>query len=108
MLFSKKLAGAGLLALAAGLACHGAYAQDGQDEKGDPSPFPPGKNAMLVKKTCSQCHTPNVVMDQTFDEKTARKIYQKMLGESPDTERGKKIVEYLTTYMGDKPAGDQK
>jgi mono/diheme cytochrome c family protein len=85
---TKKLAGAGLFALAAGL--------------------PPGKNAMLVKQTCSQCHTPNVVMDHTFDEKTARKIYQKMLGESPDTERGKKIVEYLTTYMGDKSAGDQK
>jgi nitrate/TMAO reductase-like tetraheme cytochrome c subunit len=63
---------------------------------------------MLVKQTCSQCHTPNVVMSQTFNEKTARKIYQKMLGESADTERGKKIVEYLTTYMGDKSAGEQK
>jgi mono/diheme cytochrome c family protein len=96
---TKQLAGAGLLALAASLACHAANAQD---EQGDPSPFPPGKNAMLVKQTCSQCHTPNVVLSQTFDEKTARKIYQKMLGESPDTERGKKIVEYLVTYMGDK------
>jgi hypothetical protein len=35
---TKKLTGAGLFALAAGLACHGAYAQD--EEKGDPSPFP--------------------------------------------------------------------
>jgi mono/diheme cytochrome c family protein len=105
MLFSKKLAGAGVLALAAGLASHAAYAQD---EQGDPSPFPQGKNAMLVKQTCSQCHTPNVVMAQTFNEKTARKIYQKMLGESPDTERGKKIVEYLTTYMGEKAEGEQK
>jgi hypothetical protein len=47
-------------------------------------------------------------MAQTFNEKTARKIYQKMLGESPDTERGKKIVEYLSTYMGEKAEGEQK
>jgi mono/diheme cytochrome c family protein len=47
---------------------------------------------MLGKQTCSQCHTPNVVLDQTFDEKTAPKIYQKMLGESPDTERGKRSL----------------
>jgi hypothetical protein len=75
---TKKLTGAGLFALVAGLACHGAYAQD--DEKADPSPFPPGKNAMLVKQTCSQCHTPNVVLDQTFDEKTAGKIYRRCWG----------------------------
>ena len=68
----------------------------------DPSPFPPGPNAMLVKETCSKCHSPNVVVTQTFNEKTARKIYQKMLGESPDTERGKKIVEYLYTVLGEK------
>jgi mono/diheme cytochrome c family protein len=71
-------------------------------EDGDPSPFPPGPNAMLVKQTCSQCHTPNVIVTQTFSEKTARKIYQKMMGESPDTERGKKIVEYLSTVLGEK------
>ncbi|MGO4381669.1 hypothetical protein [Pseudoduganella sp. RAF53_2] len=71
-------------------------------ETGDPSPFPPGPNAMLVKETCSKCHSPNVVVTQTFNEKTARKIYQKMLGESPDTERGKKIVEYLYTVLGEK------
>lgn len=71
-------------------------------ESGDPSPFPPGPNAMLVKETCSKCHSPNVVVTQTFNEKTARKIYQKMLGESPDTERGKKIVEYLYTVLGEK------
>ena len=71
-------------------------------EAGDPSPFPPGPNVMLVKRTCSQCHAPNVIVTQTFDEESARKIYQKMLGESPDTERGKKIVEYLSTVLGDK------
>lgn len=72
------------------------------DESGDPSPFPPGPNAMLVKQTCSQCHTPNVIVTQTFDEKTARRLYQKMMGESPDTERGKKIVTYLSTVLGEK------
>jgi mono/diheme cytochrome c family protein len=71
-------------------------------ESGDPSPFPPGPNAMLVKQTCSACHTPNVVVTQTFSEKTARRVYQKMMGESPDTERGKKIVEYLSTVLGEK------
>jgi hypothetical protein len=71
-------------------------------DAGDPSPFPPGPNVMLVKRTCSQCHAPNVIVTQTFDEESARKIYQKMLGESPDTERGKKVVEYLSTVLGDK------
>jgi hypothetical protein len=43
-----------------------------------------------------------VVVTQTFSEKTARRVYQKMMGESPDTERGKKIVEYLSTVLGEK------
>lgn len=105
----KLTACAGVLALVAGFAAQAVHAEDPKpaaaakvDESGDPSPFPPGPNAMLVKQTCSQCHTPNVVLSQTFNEKTARKIYQKMLGESPDTERGKKIVEYLSTVMGEK------
>lgn len=107
----KLTACAGAIALVAGLAAQAGHAQDAKpaaaagqkvDESGDPSPFPPGPNAMLVKQTCSQCHTPNVVLSQTFNEKTARKIYQKMLGESPDTERGKKIVQYLSTVMGEK------
>jgi len=68
----------------------------------DPAPFPRGPNALLVKQTCSQCHSPNVVVTQTFNEESARKTYQKMLGESPDTERGKKIVEYLSTVLGKK------
>lgn len=104
-----------LLALAAGPASQAAFSAEpaGQAatpaaagaapaEAGDPTPFPPGPNAMLVKQTCSQCHTPNVIVTQTFDEKTARKIYQKMMGESPDTERGKKIVTYLSTVLGEK------
>lgn len=103
----KITACAGVLALVAGLAAQAVHAEDPKvdpkvDANNDPSPFPPGPNAMLVKQTCSQCHTPNVVLSQTFNEKTARKIYQKMLGESPDTERGKKIVTYLSTVMGEK------
>lgn len=99
----KITACAAMLALVAGLAAQAVHAEDPKvDPKDDPSPFPPGPNALLVKQTCSQCHTPNVVLNQTFNEKTARKIYQKMLGESPDTERGKKIVTYLYTVMGEK------
>jgi len=92
---------AGLLALGAAAAI-AADQTPAVDESGDPSPFPPGPNAVLVKQTCSKCHSPNVVITQTFTEKTARKLYQKMLGESPDTERGKKIVEYLSTVLGEK------
>jgi mono/diheme cytochrome c family protein len=117
---TRTWAVAGVALLATGLMMQTAFAeQDAQDPQkkaaaastiqaspsdelaGDPSPFPPGRNAMLVKQTCSQCHTPNVVVTQTFTEKTARKYYQKMLGESPDTERGKKIVEYLSTVLGE-------
>jgi len=94
-----KYAAVAVLALAAGPASQLAFSAEAAD---DPSPFPPGPNAMLVKQTCSQCHTPNVIVTQTFSEKTARKIYQKMMGESPDTERGKKIVEYLSTVLGEK------
>ncbi len=78
------------------------YGQAAPEPAGDPSPFPPGPNAMLVKQTCSQCHSPNVVVTRTFSRLSARKMYQKMMGESPDTERGQKIVEYLYTIMGEK------
>src|SRR5471032_413898 len=107
--FSSKLKTAAIVlaALAAVPASQAVFGADAPkpaavDESGDPSPFPPGPNAMLVKQTCSACHTPNVIVTQTFDEKTARKLYQKMMGESPDTERGKKIVTYLSTVLGEK------
>jgi hypothetical protein len=77
------------------------------EPEGDPAPFPAGPNAMLVKQTCSQCHSPNVVVTQTFSEETARKIYRKMMGESPDTERGKKIVEYLVNVLGENDDDDE-
>jgi hypothetical protein len=98
-MFKKTVvAAAALLALAAAAASQAFSAEP----EGDPSPLPPGSNAMLVKQTCSQCHALNVIVTQSFDEKSARKIYQKMMGESPDTERGKKIVEYLSTALGEK------
>ena len=96
---------AALLAMGAAQFSHTAFSAEqapAVDESGDPSPFPAGPNAVLVKQTCSKCHSPNVVVTQTFSEKTARKLYQKMMGESPDTERGKKIVEYLSTVLGEK------
>jgi hypothetical protein len=100
---SKFKCAAVLLAVALGPNSQGvASAEEAAAEAGDPSPFPPGPNVMLVKRTCSQCHAPNVIVTQTFDEDSARKIYKKMLGESPDTDRGKKIVEYLSTILGDK------
>jgi len=102
---SKFKCAAMLLAVALGPNSQGvASAEEGAApgaEATDPSPFPPGPNVILVKRTCSQCHAPNVIVTQTFNEDSARKIYQKMLGESPDTERGKKIVEYLSTVLGD-------
>jgi hypothetical protein len=94
-----------LAAILLGVACASTTLFIGQakaEENGDPSPFLPGPNAMLVKQTCSQCHSPNVVITRTFTKLSARKMYQKMMGESPDTERGQKIVEYLYTVMGDK------
>ena len=92
-----------LVALGLALAtCAWSQAAFSAEPEGDPSPFPRGPNALLVKQTCSQCHTPNVVVTQTFTEESARKIYRKMMGESPDTERGKKVVEYLSKVLGEK------
>jgi mono/diheme cytochrome c family protein len=77
----------------------GSVASLGQEAAEDYFPLKPGPNAVLVKQTCSQCHSPNYIISQTYDEESARKIYRKMMGESPDTERGKKVVEYLSTVM---------
>ncbi len=64
-------------------------------------PFPPGKNAKLAKQVCSPCHSPDVVIYKVYDEPMARKYYERMLFESPDTEQGKKVIEYLITVLGD-------
>ena len=92
--FAQLLSSIGIV-----VACHNVVAAEAKD---DIAPFPPGPNALLVKQTCSQCHSPNVVVTQTFSEESARKVYKKMMGESPDTERGKKVVEYLATVLGEK------
>lgn len=62
-------------------------------------PFPPGKNAKLVKQVCTACHSAEMVYLRTFDEKSARKYYDLMVGD-PDSEQGKKLIEYLTTVLG--------
>ena len=64
-------------------------------------PFPPGKNAKLVKKVCSSCHGADFAVSRVYNEKTARKDYELMLG-NPDTEQGKMIIEYLVTVLGEK------
>lgn len=65
----------------------------------DFSPFPPGENAALVKKTCTECHAANVVLSAQFDETLARKQYKLFVGD-PDSEEGQKVVKYLTTVLG--------
>lgn len=65
----------------------------------DASPFPPGKNAALVKKVCTECHAPGVVISTKFDEDLAKRQYKRFVGD-PDSEEGKKVIEYLTTVLG--------
>ena len=71
----------------------------GSDEIEEAYPFPPGKNAKLVKQVCTGCHAAEMVYMRTFDEQSARKYYEIMVGD-PDSEQGKKIIEYLTTVLG--------
>jgi hypothetical protein len=65
----------------------------------DFSPFPPGENAALVKKTCTECHAADVVLSTQFDEALARKQYKLFVGD-PDSEDGQKVIKYLTTVLG--------
>ena len=71
----------------------------GSEEVEEAYPFPPGKNAKLVRQVCTGCHAAEMVYLRTFDEKSARKYYEIMVGD-PDSEQGKKIIEYLTTVLG--------
>ena len=64
-------------------------------------PFPPGKDALLVKQVCSSCHPANLVLDQRFTEAEAKKFYRLYVG-NPDTDQGRRIIEYLTTVLGEK------
>ncbi|NDU93101.1 MAG: hypothetical protein G3I10_10965 [Ferrovum sp.] len=65
----------------------------------DFAPFPPGENAALVKKTCTECHAANVVLSKQFDEALARRQYKLFVGD-PDSEEGQKVIKYLTTVLG--------
>ncbi|WP_336489286.1 hypothetical protein [Methylobacterium nigriterrae] len=65
----------------------------------DFSPFPPGENAALAKKVCTECHAANVVLSAQFDEKLARKQYKLFVGD-PDSDEGQKVIKYLTTTLG--------
>ena len=65
----------------------------------DFAPFPPGENAALVKKTCTECHAANVVLSAQFDQALARKQYKLFVGD-PDSEDGQKVIKYLTTVLG--------
>ncbi len=65
----------------------------------DFAPFPPGENAALVKKTCTECHSANVVLSTQFDEALARRQYKLFVGD-PDSEEGQKVIKYLTTVLG--------
>jgi hypothetical protein len=67
----------------------------------DIAPFPPGDNAALVKKTCTECHGAGIIMSTQFDEKLARRQYKLFVGD-PDSEDGQKVIKYLTTVLGPK------
>jgi hypothetical protein len=63
-------------------------------------PFPPGKNAALVKQVCTACHSAMLVVDRKFDVAAAKKMYRLFVG-NPDSDQGKLVVEYLSTVLGE-------
>jgi hypothetical protein len=67
----------------------------------DIAPFPPGENAALVKKTCTECHAATIVVSTQFTEALARRQYKLFVGD-PDSEDGQKVIKYLTTVLGPK------
>jgi hypothetical protein len=86
-LFTRAMGATALAALSLGVAAD------------DASPFPPGENAVLVKKTCTECHAANVVLSTQFDEALARRQYKLFVGD-PDSEEGQKVIKYLITVLG--------
>ncbi|HYB22001.1 MAG TPA: hypothetical protein VEH09_13780 [Thermodesulfobacteriota bacterium] len=69
------------------------------EEVEEAPPFPPGKNAKLVKQVCAPCHSAEIVYLRVYDENSARKYYENMVGD-PDSDQGRKVIEYLTTVLG--------
>lgn len=67
----------------------------------DIAPFPPGENAALVKKTCTECHGAGIILSTQFDAALARRQYKLFVGD-PDSDEGQKVIKYLTTALGPK------
>lgn len=77
----------------------GIWTQARSEEIEEAYPFPPGKNAKLVKQVCGSCHAAEMVYMRFYDEKSARKYYELMVSD-PDPEQKKKIIEYLCDVLG--------
>lgn len=59
--------------------------------------LPPGDGRDLVIKTCSKCHTPDIVAGQAFDPKGWQEVIDQMIGNGADASDDDfaKIVAYL-------------
>lgn len=77
----------------------GLWTQARLEEVDEAYPFPPGKNAKLVKQVCASCHDAETVYLRTYDEKSARQYYELYVSD-PDAEQAKKVIEYLCTVLG--------
>jgi hypothetical protein len=64
-------------------------------------PFPPGEHAALVKETCTECHSANLVTERTFDRASAERYYKLMVSNDADTEVARNVIEYLSTVLSD-------
>jgi competence protein ComEA len=60
--------------------------------------LPPGDGRDLVMKTCSKCHTPDIVAEQTLDEKGWKELVDQMAGNGAQGSDAdfEQIVAYLT------------
>jgi hypothetical protein len=64
------------------------------------TPFPPGKNAALVKKVCTVCHSAKPILDLQYDREEAANFYKNMVESDITTDQAQKIIEYLSTVLG--------
>ena len=78
-----------------------AAGQELSDADRNAQPFPPGEHAALVKETCTECHSANLVTDKTFDRASAERYYKLMVSEDISTDDAQKIIEYLSTTLND-------
>ncbi len=79
----------------------GMWTQARLEEIDEAAPFPPGKNAKLVKQVCTSCHDAEMVYMRSYDEKSARKYYELYVSD-PNAEQEQKVIEYLCTVLGEK------